>query len=125
MRARGIALVGMCLMAIGLLSCAPWTKPAPEPTSTATGPVRIGIVTSISGSLARFGQAHLQGYDLALQEINAAGGVLGRPLKLVFEDDGSVPEAAAAAVEKLRHAPGGWYGGTLPGAPHHPHRRRR
>jgi len=89
------------LVAMGLLSCAPWTGPAPVPSPTAAGPIRIGIVTSISGSLARFGQAHLQGYDLALQEINAAGGVLGRPLKLVFEDDESDPAAAAAAVEKL------------------------
>lgn len=96
-----MALAGVFLVAMGLLRCAPWAGPAPVPSPTAAGPIRIGIVTSISGSLARFGQAHLQGYDLALQEINAAGGVLGRPLKLVFEDDESNPAAAAAAVEKL------------------------
>ena len=101
MRTQGIRLVGMVLVAIGLLSCAPWAGPDVGPTPTSPGPIRLGVVTSISGSLARFGQAHLQGYDLALEEINAAGGVLGRPLKLIFEDDGSVPQAAAAAVEKL------------------------
>lgn len=88
------------LFAAGLLGCAA-AGPAPAPTPTDAGPIRIGIVTPISGSQARFGQAHLQGYDIALQEINAAGGVLGRPLKLIFEDDQSVPEQAAAAVEKL------------------------
>jgi branched-chain amino acid transport system substrate-binding protein len=98
---RGVTLVCIVCLAAALLRCAPWRPTEPAPTSTAAGPVRVGIVTSISGSLARFGQAHLQGYDLALQEINAAGGVLGEPLKLIFEDDGSDPAAAAAAVEKL------------------------
>ena len=51
--------------------------------------------------MAAFGQASLQGYDLALQEINASGGIQGRSLKLIFEDDGSDPRTAAAAVEKL------------------------
>lgn len=102
MKTPHIALLGALLLAIGLLGCsAPWPAPEPGPTPTSAGPIRIGIVTPISGSLARFGQAHLQGYDIALQETNAAGGVLGRPLKLIFEDDESVPEQAAAAVEKL------------------------
>jgi branched-chain amino acid transport system substrate-binding protein len=73
----------------------------PPPTPAGDTPIAIGVVTSISGSLAMFGQAHLQGYDLALQEINDAGGVLGRPVRLVFEDDASDPATAATAVEKL------------------------
>ncbi|MBI5032787.1 MAG: ABC transporter substrate-binding protein [Chloroflexi bacterium] len=73
--------------------------PASEPTPV--GPIRVGVVTSISGEMAPFGQASLQGYDLALQDINASGGIHGRPLKLVFEDDESKPPAAATAVEKL------------------------
>ena len=51
--------------------------------------------------MAPFGQASLQGYDLALQDVNASGGIQGRPLKLIFEDDESQPPAAATAVEKL------------------------
>ncbi|RME47105.1 MAG: hypothetical protein D6791_06645 [Chloroflexi bacterium] len=94
-------MVWALLFAMGMSGCTAWTAPDLAPTPTDSGPIRIGIVTPISGSLARFGQAHLQGYDIALQEINAAGGVLGRPLKLIFEDDESAPEQAAAAVEKL------------------------
>lgn len=93
-------MCSLCLAA-ALVSCASWRPAEPAPTPTAASAIRVGIVTSISGSLARFGQAHLQGYDLALQEINSAGGVVGEPLRLVFEDDGSDPAAAAGAVEKL------------------------
>lgn len=98
---KGATRVGVFLLVVALLGCVPWTVSAPVPSPTPAGPVHVGIVTSISGPQARFGQAHLQGYDLALQEINTTGGILGRPLKLLFEDDGSEPSAAAAAVEKL------------------------
>jgi branched-chain amino acid transport system substrate-binding protein len=67
----------------------------------AQDPIKIGIITSITGAQARFGEAHKRGYELALEEINAAGGVLGRPLELVLEDDTSKPEQAQLAVEKL------------------------
>lgn len=95
------ALMWMLLLALGILSCTAGTIPDPAPTPPNAGPIRIGIVAPISGPLARFGQAHLQGYDVALEEINQAGGVLGQPLELIFEDDGSTPAAAAKAVEKL------------------------
>lgn len=68
---------------------------------TETGPIRVGIITSFTGSEAKFGQAHKYGYDMALDEINSAGGVLGRPVELVYQDDTSKPEVAMAAVEEL------------------------
>ena len=64
-------------------------------------PIEIGVITSLTGSEAKFGEAHMRGYEIALEEINAAGGVLGRPLKLVVEDDASKPENAISAAEKL------------------------
>lgn len=63
--------------------------------------IEIGIITALTGSEAKFGEAHMRGYEIALAEINAAGGVLGRPLKLVVEDDASKPENAISAAEKL------------------------
>ncbi len=70
-------------------------------TATGAGPVRIGIVTSFTGSEARFGLAQKYGYEMALAEINASGGVLERPVELIFQDDTSKVEVAISAVEDL------------------------
>jgi branched-chain amino acid transport system substrate-binding protein len=93
-------LIWLFLLTLGASGCAS-ARVNPPATPAEEVPIGLGVVTSISGSLAMFGQAHLQGYDLALQEINDDGGVLGRPVRLVFEDDGSDPATAATAVEKL------------------------
>ncbi|MEW6046667.1 MAG: ABC transporter substrate-binding protein [Bacillota bacterium] len=63
--------------------------------------VEIGIITSLSGRFATFGAMQMAGYQVALEEINAKGGVLGRPLKLAVEDDASNQNAALSAAERL------------------------
>lgn len=55
----------------------------------------------MSGSEASFGQATMQGVKLAAEEINANGGVLGKKIRLVIEDDQGKAEEAASAVTKL------------------------
>jgi len=62
---------------------------------------RIGVVTSLTGSAAAFGQAHKNGYAVALADLNAKGGVLGRPIELVYYDDQSKPDQAVQGVAKL------------------------
>jgi len=62
---------------------------------------KIGVVTSLTGSNAAFGQAHKNGYTIALQEINAKGGVLGKQLELDYYDDQSRPDQAVQGVSKL------------------------
>jgi branched-chain amino acid transport system substrate-binding protein len=49
--------------------------------------VKIGVLTSLSGNGAQYGIAMKQGADLALEELNAAGGVLDKPLEIVYRDD--------------------------------------
>jgi branched-chain amino acid transport system substrate-binding protein len=63
--------------------------------------VRIGVITSLTGPAAAFGQAHKNGYTIALEELNARGGVLGRPIELVYYDDQSRPDQAVQGVSKL------------------------
>jgi branched-subunit amino acid ABC-type transport system permease component/ABC-type branched-subunit amino acid transport system substrate-binding protein len=63
--------------------------------------VRVGVISSFTGSEAKFGQAHKYGYEMALDEINSSGGVFGKRLELVYEDDTSRPEVAIASVEEL------------------------
>jgi branched-chain amino acid transport system substrate-binding protein len=64
-------------------------------------PIKLGMFASLTGKQASFGQTNRRGAVFAVEEINAAGGVLGRPLELVVEDTRSLPGEAATAVKKL------------------------
>src|SRR5215472_1397467 len=63
--------------------------------------LKIGVITSLTGSQAAFGEAHKNGYAIALDEINAKGGVLGKKVELDFYDDQSKPDQAVQGVSKL------------------------
>lgn len=66
-----------------------------------SGEIKIGVVTSLTGSEAKFGEAQKRGYDMALEEINAKGGIDGKKVTMIVEDDASKPEAAMSGIEKL------------------------
>jgi branched-chain amino acid transport system substrate-binding protein len=64
--------------------------------------VTIGAVAPLTGARAQLGRYYRQGVELAVAEINAAGGVLDKPLSVDFEDDqGDNPNAAMNAVNRL------------------------
>ena len=64
-------------------------------------PVKIGEYASLTGKEAAFGQSSHKGTILAIEEINAAGGVLGRPIELVTDDNQSKQGESATIVKKL------------------------
>ncbi|MFA9444206.1 ABC transporter substrate-binding protein [Egicoccus sp. AB-alg6-2] len=64
-------------------------------------PLRIGMATSLSGSIALFGVANQNGAQLAVDQLNASGGVLGRPVELIVRDDQARPEEGAALARDL------------------------
>ncbi|ACO46435.1 ABC transporter substrate-binding protein [Deinococcus deserti] len=68
---------------------------------SAAGAVKVGVLLPLSGAGSVTGQAARNGYLLALDEINRAGGVLGKPLELEFADDGSAPAKAVPEFVKL------------------------
>jgi branched-chain amino acid transport system substrate-binding protein len=86
------ARAGLLALATGLLTTAGF----------AADPIKIGITIAQSppGSVSQGTQVK-DGAEVAAKMINDAGGVLGRPVELVFEDTQGVPEKARAAVEKL------------------------
>ena len=67
----------------------------------AVEPIPIGFITPLTGSPALEGAFIAQGVDLAVAEINAAGGVLGRPVKVIVEDGRADPQESTSAAEKL------------------------
>src|SRR5690554_3227357 len=71
------------------------------PVAFAQDTVQIGVITSITGRFAEFGEQHRAGLQAALEDVNAAGGVNGATVEIVMEDDISEVNAALAAAEKL------------------------
>jgi branched-chain amino acid transport system substrate-binding protein len=63
--------------------------------------ILIGEYGSMTGDTATFGTSSHEGLMLAIEEINKAGGVLGKQIKVISEDDRSEPSEAVTAVQKL------------------------
>jgi branched-chain amino acid transport system substrate-binding protein len=108
-----LVLVAVALLAVTLLVAAcgsgsTTTTAAPAGTATTTGAkapsgeaVVIGAIVSATGPGAALGEQERNTLQLEQDLINAKGGVLGRPLKIVVEDDKSDPKEAVTAVNKL------------------------
>ncbi len=64
-------------------------------------PIKIGVLTPLSGTYAGIGQQVRWGLELATKEVNDAGGILGRKVNLIFEDSEANPAVATQKAEKL------------------------
>jgi branched-chain amino acid transport system substrate-binding protein len=93
---RRLAAVLLALSAAlaGLLAA------APAPAQSAD-PLRIGLIQPLSGPVAASGNYVRMGAEIGRDWINAKGGVRGRPVQLLIEDNKSDPKEAATAAEKL------------------------
>ncbi len=67
----------------------------------AADPIKIGFGIALSGPLAGGGKSGLLGYQMWAEEVNARGGILGRPVQLVYYDDQSNPATVPAIYAKL------------------------
>ncbi len=88
--------------ALALTGCA--QSPVPTATYAAgDGVLKIGGILPLTGALAFLSPPEIAGIELAIQDINAAGGVLGKPVEWTLEDssDGDRPEIAPASATKL------------------------
>src|SRR3954447_11400900 len=80
----------------GLLATTAVTVPA-----VAQDAIKIGVVTPLSGTYTPIGQQVRWGLELATKEVNAAGGIMGRQIQLIFEDEEANPSVAVQKAEKL------------------------
>src|SRR5690606_29729426 len=75
-----------------------------EADSNSSEPLKIGVIGPLSGPLARGGEDHLRGYQLAVDEVNEKGGVNGRKVELVPGDavtpDQGITEARRLATQE-------------------------
>jgi branched-chain amino acid transport system substrate-binding protein len=98
------------LVAIGLLAGAcggtpATTAPAATTAASATAapkpPIKLGAILPLTGPSAATGQDMKDGYELAVEQINAAGGINGAKVQVIYEDDKNDPATAVASWEKL------------------------
>lgn len=112
-RTRSITVAALT----GVLLTAACTTPAPEagpttvsPSTTSStttlprvsdGQVSIGVLLPSTGSGAQFGSPLISAVRAGVETINAAGGVLGQPVRLVETDEGGTASSASAALDSL------------------------
>jgi urea transport system substrate-binding protein len=87
------------LVSLTSFVCCAWLAYAP--TAKAVEPIKVGPVLPFSGGVELYGRQAKLGLDLAAKEINAGGGILGRPVEVIYEDDKTNPAAAVDATHKL------------------------
>jgi len=88
--ATSLAILGLAGSLLASAQTAPTVKP-----------VRIGMIGPFTGPSSDFGVPMLRGAQLAVDEINAVGGYLGRPLELVIKDDEGKPDVGLARSKEL------------------------
>ena len=95
------------LTSVGVLAASGWVAGVAggwllrAPFAHAAGPIKMGIATDITGAIAPAGNANWQVAQFTVEQINAGGGILGRPIELYLEDTASDPKIAVGNVRKL------------------------
>lgn len=87
------------LAAVFLMGAVPWFAAAQ--TTPAVNPIRVGFICPFTGGSQDFGNSARLGAELAVSEINAVGGYLGRPIELVERDDKANPAEGRKHAEDL------------------------
>ena len=87
------------LMVLAMTACGGEKTPTPNQDETET--IRIGGIGPLSGGYANYGSSVKNGAQLAVDEINAAGGINGKQVELSFQDSQADPESAVNAYGKL------------------------
>ena len=88
---KGASVVAAVMLAIG----------ATTGGALASDGIKVGVLLPLTGSQAKFGEIEKRSYEMAAAEINAKGGVNGKKIELLFEDDTGKPDVGRSGVEKL------------------------
>ncbi len=80
---------------LGLMAMAVGASLAQQP------PIKIGVINVLSGSFAAYGKTGKQGAQLAAEEINQAGGLLGRQVEIIQVDDQAKPDIGVQEAKRL------------------------
>ena len=85
----------------GLTGAAALTAAAAVPARAQTSPIKLGTLTPLTGAGGSYGPSMRKSMSWVVEQVNGAGGVLGRRVELVSEDDQTNPDAGVRAARKL------------------------
>ncbi len=89
-------------LAFPLVACQPATSGTGSSSASAdTGPIKIGFIGALTGDVATLGADTLNGVKMAVDQVNATGGINGRKVELIVEDGQCQSPEAASAAQKL------------------------
>ena len=91
---RIMVLAGVVAVGLGMLSAAP-------PVAAQEPPIKVGVIYGLGGAAAPYTKPAVAGHEMAVEEINAKGGLLGRKLQLVVRDDQSKPDVGVREARDL------------------------
>lgn len=101
---KALSMITTAILGMSLLAGCAAPKGADQTTSSASTTskeLKIGLVTQLSGGGALYGKQMQQGAQLAVDEINEAGGIKGKKLKLLAEDDQANPSESVKVTQRL------------------------
>jgi urea transport system substrate-binding protein len=75
--------------------------PAIIKRASAADPIRVGVISPLTGAWTVYGRAHSAGFQMAVDEINEKGGVLGRPFEVVLGDSKTEPRIVVEQANRL------------------------
>ena len=107
MKIRHKPFLAALAVSILLVGCNKSSSPAPDASnnssnaSSATDVIKVGEYASLTGKEAAFGQSSHEGTALAVDDLNAAGGILGKKVQLITEDDQSQAGQPSTDARKL------------------------
>jgi branched-chain amino acid transport system substrate-binding protein len=105
---KNVVAVGAVALSVGVLAACSSSSSGSSASTSATGsassssaPITIGASLSLTGDFSADGTAYDQGYKLWVKDVNAAGGILGRQVKLTILDDKSDPNQVVTNYQTL------------------------
>lgn len=94
---KKIIIVAVVIVAVIII----WTQRESDVQNTSKEPIKIGAVLSLTGDAAPWGESIKNGIELAVKNINVKGGIKGREVTVIYEDDHTDGKQAVSAYNKL------------------------
>ena len=100
-RTRFLSIAAVTAAAAILAACSSGGSSSSSTSASNSKPIVIGASVSLTGDFSADGQAFQRGYNLWASDVNKAGGLMGRKVKLIFLDDKSDPTQGSTNVQQL------------------------